>query len=97
MAVLARGRRTLKPEAAVVWIDRAHAHTILIELDGRLIVDSAMVPTDDDARQQALLHVVEQLDDAPRVLVLGESAMRTRLEREYVALGGRPDRLVELR
>ena len=91
-------RTAIRPEAAIVWIDRAHAHTIVVESGGRLLVESLTLPNEreDTAETVALAHVVEAIGDAPRVLLLGDNTMRTALEREYVALRQRPDRLVEM-
>jgi hypothetical protein len=97
MSALATPRTATRPEAAIVWIDRAHAHTIVVESSGRLMVDSAAVPADDESLGQVLLRMVEHIGAAPKVLLLGDPVMRTKLEREYVALGGRPDRLIEMR
>ena len=98
MATLLTSRTATKPEAAIVWIDRAHAHTIVVESGGRLRVESLALPDPfhPEAEPLALAHVVEAIDDAPRVLILGDDTMRTALEREYVALRQRPDRLVDM-
>jgi hypothetical protein len=97
MSALVTPRTATRPEVAIVWIDRAHAHTIVIDASGRLIVDSAALPPDDESQGQVLLRMVEHIGAAPKVLLLGDSVLRTRLEREYVALGGHPDRLIETR
>ena len=88
-----------RPEAAIVWIDHSHAQTVVVETGGRVTVDSTGLPGPSEPASEnlALLHVVEAINDAPRVLILGEPTMRTALEREYVGLGGPPDRLVEIR
>jgi hypothetical protein len=85
-------------EAAVVWVDRAHAVTIHIEADGRVAIATTQLPgtSSPEAENLALLKVVEAIGDARRVILLGDAATRTALEREYVAINGRPERLVEL-
>lgn len=92
------GQVVPRTEAAIVWIDRAHAQTIVIETGGRITIDSFVVPgpMPTDAENLALLHVVEAIGDAPRVMLLGDPEMRLALDREYVALRHQPERLVDV-
>jgi hypothetical protein len=85
-------------EAAIVWIDRAHAQTIRIEAGGRITIEAVAVPgpMPSDAENLALVRVVEAIGDAPRVLLLGDREMRLALDREYVALRHQPERLVDV-
>jgi hypothetical protein len=43
-----------------------------------------------------LAQVVRVIDDRERVVILGPSSVRLALEREYVAIYRRPDRLVDV-
>jgi hypothetical protein len=53
----------------------------------------ATAPDDDPT---FLARVADVIDDADRVVILGPCDMRTRLEREYVTIWHRPDRLVDV-
>ena len=93
-----RTRHAAVPAAAVVWVDRAHAVTIHVDADGRVSIVSTALPgaSAGDEENLALLQVVEAIGDAPRVILLGDPETRTALEREYVAIWHRPERLVEM-
>jgi len=93
-----RTRHAAVPEAAVVWVDRAHAVTIHVEGDGRVSIVSLALPgaSAGDEENLALHSVIEAIGDAPRVILLGDPETRTALEREYVAIWRRPERLVEM-
>jgi hypothetical protein len=43
-----------------------------------------------------LAAVVDEIGEAARVVVLGADALRVDFEREYVAIGHRPDRIVDV-
>jgi hypothetical protein len=43
-----------------------------------------------------LAHVAHEIGDAERVVILGGDAVRTELEREYVRIYQRPDRIVDV-
>ena len=85
------------PEAtpsAVVWIDATHALVASVEGDGG-------TSTCDITR--GLLHesvyleeVVRAVGDRRRVMILGPGSERLALEREYVAVYHRPERLVDV-
>ena len=98
MTEATRARLAAVSEAAVVWVDRAHAVTIHVEADGRVSIVSTALPGTSAADEEnlALLQVVEAIGDAPRVVLLGDPDTRIALEREYVAIRRRPERLVDL-
>jgi hypothetical protein len=85
-------------EAAVVWVDRAHAVAIHVHADGQVTIDSIALPgtASPEGENLALFKVVEAIGDARRVVLLGDPATRTALEREYVAIRRHPERLVEM-
>jgi hypothetical protein len=80
-------------EAAIVWLDRTHAlvarahagHSVITEVD-----------RDADPETQYLLRVPHEAEGCDRVVVMGSDPSRIALEREYVALYRRPDRLIDL-
>ena len=47
-------------------------------------------------RAPFLARVVDEIGDRDRVLILGPDAMRVELEREYVAIFHRPDRILDV-
>lgn len=79
--------------AAVVWLDRTHAFVARAH-EGHSVVTE--VDRDIDPESQYLLRVLHEADGCDRVVVMGEDPSRIALEREYVALYRRPDRLVDL-
>ena len=93
--------RILEPAApetpgpsAAVWINRHRAMVAMMGHDGRIStceISRGWLP-----QTQYLAQVVRVIGDRPRVLILGPSSVRLALEREYVALFQRPDRLVDV-
>ena len=80
--------------SAVVWIDATRAVVACVEGDG----DSS---TCDITRgslheSQYLGQVIRVIGDRPRVMILGPDSARLALEREYVAVFHRPERLVDV-
>jgi len=79
--------------AAVVWLDGMHAlvarahegHSVITEVD-----------RDADPETQYLLRVLHETEGCDRIAVMGTDPSRIALEREYVALYQRPDRLIDL-
>jgi hypothetical protein len=49
-----------------------------------------------EPEQQYLAHVVHEIGDRERVMIVGPTSVRLALEREYVAISHRPDRLVSV-
>lgn len=93
-----RGTPALRPAtegrpAAVAWIDRSHAVVARTEGSGerRLTVRAGS-----SAEGPYLARVVDAIGDRERVLILGSDPLRVALEREYVAIHHRPERLVDV-
>lgn len=80
-------------EAAVAWIDDGHAMVARTELDGPTV---EVIAHDQPAETPFLARVVEAIGDRDRVLIVGPDAARLELEREYVAIYRRPDRIVDV-
>ena len=82
---------------AVAWVDHLTALIAHRAADGTAVVTEvgrgATVPDDDPT---FLARISDVIDDADRVVILGPGDMRTRLEREYVTIWHRPDRLVDV-
>jgi hypothetical protein len=78
--------------AAVVWIDERHAIIARCEPEGQIsTVDVRRL-----ARPEArfLTQVVHEIVGRGPVMVIGTQPIRLALERRYVAVSHRPDRLV---
>ena len=98
------GSATIHPPAAqsgmrgaVAWVDHRTARVAHRAIDGTAVVielqRDAAVPDDDPT---FLTRIADVIDDADRVVILGPGDMRTRLEREYVTIWHRPDRIVDV-
>ena len=95
------GTQTLDPTAreaaaptAVCWIDGSHAMVAAMSEDGRLSTcefDRGWL-----SEASYLAQVVRIIGDRERVMILGPTSVRLLLEREYVAVYHRPDRLVDV-
>lgn len=79
--------------AAIVWLDRHHAF-VARKHDGHCVVTE--VDRDADAEPDYLLRVVHEAADCERLVISGPDSARIDLEREYVSLYRRPDRLIDL-
>jgi hypothetical protein len=79
--------------AAVVWLDRTHA-LVARAHEGHAVITE--VDRDADPETQYLLRVLHEAEGCDRVVVMGTDPSRIALEREYVALYRRPDRLIDL-
>ena len=79
--------------SAVVWLDRTHA-LVARAREGRPEVTE--VDRSFDAETAYLLRVLHAAADCDRLVVMGPDADRIALEREYVALYRRPDRLIDV-
>ena len=78
--------------SAVVWIDPRHAIVArTLEADR---ISMAEIARGTDGEAQYLAHVVHAIGDRDRVAILGPNGVRLALEREYVSISHRPDRLV---
>lgn len=79
-------------QSAVVWLDRTHA-LVARSHDGRPEVTE--VDRSFDPEPAYLLRVLHEAADCERIVVMGSDAARVALEREYVAVYRRPDRLID--
>ena len=85
--------RTVDP-SAVVWINGRQAMVAMMSHDGRIStceIDRGWLP-----ESSYLTQVVRVIGDRRRVVIHGPSSVRLALEREYVAIFRRPDRLVDV-
>jgi hypothetical protein len=81
--------------SAVVWINERHATVARMGEDDRISMNEIDRGTGPEL--QYLAHVVHELGDQERVMIVGPGPMRLALEREYVSISHRPDRLVSVR
>ena len=82
------------PASAVVWINGRQAIVNTMSRDGRILTSEINRGLQPELSFLAL--VVRVIGDRDRVLILGPSSVRLALEREYVAIFRRPDRLVDV-
>ncbi len=83
------------PTGAVTWIDPARAVIARTATSGGVALKTIR---SESARGRApfLARVVDEIGDRDRVLILGPDAMRVELEREYVSIYHRPDRILDV-
>jgi hypothetical protein len=86
-------RRTV-PESAVAWINGRQAIVATMARDGEIFTCEINRGLSPESSYLAL--VVHALGDRDRVVILGPSSARLALEREYVAIYHRPERLVDV-
>lgn len=80
--------------SAVVWIDATSAIVASVEGDGE--ASTCDITRGSLHESTYLEQVVHAVGDRRRVMILGPGAERLALEREYVAVYHRPDRLVDV-
>lgn len=88
------GPMTTMPPSAVVWIDDRRAIVAAMAPEGN--VSTCEVERGPLAEIDYLAQIVRVIDDRERVVILGPGPARLALEREYVAIYRRPDRLVDV-
>ena len=76
---------------AVVWVDERHA--IVARSDGGGI-ETTEIRRVGLTETRYLARVVHEIGDGKHVMIVGPQPIRLALEREYVAIGHRPDRLI---
>jgi hypothetical protein len=86
-------RETATP-SAVVWINGRQAFVAEMSHDGR--VSTCEISRGCLSEPSYVAQVVRVIGDRQRVVILGPSSVRLALEREYVAMFRRPDRLVDV-
>lgn len=80
--------------SAVAWINGRQAMVATMSRDGRVSkceISRGWLP-----EPSYLAQVVRVIGDRQRVVILGPNSVRLALEREYVAIYHRPDRLVDV-
>jgi hypothetical protein len=83
-----------RPSTAVAYVDRDHALIVKTTADGAVgVID---IPRRWPEDVSYLLRIVDQVGDRERVVILGPDTLRLELEREYVAVYHRPDRMVDV-
>jgi hypothetical protein len=83
--------------SAVAWIDDRHAYVATNAASGDLLF-TEIRPRSDVAEHDAtyLARVVDAIGDRERIAILGPDEQRLALEREYVLIFRRPDRLIDV-
>jgi len=85
--------RTL-PESAVVWVNGRQASIARISPNGA--TSTCELERGLEGEPAYLAGVVRAIGDCERVVILGPGSARLALEREYVAVYHRPERLVDV-
>lgn len=91
MAVAARTR---PGDVAVVWLNGREAHIARLGFGSGASVTE--VERDIEDGRTYLLRVLGSIGDAERIAILGPGSARLELEREYVAIYRRPERLIDV-
>jgi hypothetical protein len=91
----ARRAPSRRPDA-ITWVDRRRAIVARRTARGAIEVSEFTFPQDEPGRQIALAAVAHALAESDRVAVMGAESVRTWLEREFVTISHRPDRLVDM-
>jgi hypothetical protein len=91
-----RTRSTLRRADAITWIDRNKAIVARTTGRGMIDVQEFSLPDDEAGHLLGLAAVAHAIGDRDRILVLGPEPSRTSLERQYVSIFRRPDRLIDV-
>ena len=86
------GKQRMREAGAVVWVDADHAIVASTSPNGGIATET--VDRGTGGETEYLAHVVHVIGDRPTVSVVGPSSVRLALEREFVAISHRPERLV---
>jgi hypothetical protein len=89
----AHGPPRVRP-SAVVWIGDDHAIVARVGYEGT--VSTCEIARGAEPELSYLALVVGAIGERERVLIMGSASIRLALEREYLALHRRPDRLVDV-
>jgi hypothetical protein len=81
---------------AVTWIQRERAVVARTQAGETIDLVEFDLPLAGIERTEALARVAHAIGDRDHVVVMGVEPERTQLEREYVAIYQRPDRLVDV-
>jgi hypothetical protein len=82
------------PPSAVAWIGDRHA--VVAEIDATGHIMTCTIERQGAPEQRYVALVVEAIGDRQRVVILGPGNTRLLLERAYVSIYHRPDRLVDV-
>jgi hypothetical protein len=86
----------LRP-SAVAWIDDRHALVATNSMVGSVTVTEIRPMGDTTGPDETyLVRVVDAIGDRQHVAILGPDSLRLALEREYVLIFRRPDRLIDV-
>lgn len=88
------GRASVSP-TAVVWISGRHA-VVAVADGGDGGISSTTVERMIESEADFVARIVGAVGDSERVMVLGPASLRLAVQRAYVAMSHRPDRLVEV-
>lgn len=80
--------------SAVAWINERQASVAVMSGDGR--ISTCEISRGSLPEGAYLAQVVRVIGDRQRVVILGPTSARLALEREYVEMFRRPDRLVDV-
>jgi hypothetical protein len=80
----------LRPDA-VIWVDERHAIVARTGSDG---IETTEIRRVGLTETRYLARVVHAIGDRTHVMIVGPQPIRLALEREYVAISHRPDRLI---
>lgn len=89
-----RVQSAVAASSAVAWINGRQASVAIMSADGR--ISTCEITRGWLTEAAYLAQVVRVIGDRQRVVILGPSSARLALEREYVAMFRRPDRLVDV-
>lgn len=83
--------------SAVVWIDDGHAYVATTNAANGDFLFAEVRPHPDTGHDETYLaRVVDAIGDRERVAILGPDSQRLALEREYVLIFHRPERLIDV-
>jgi len=84
------------PSGAVAWIDTNRALIARTSSAGGIDIREVRPTSRRGELGPYLARVVDEMGDRDRIVILGPDAMRVELEREYVTINRRPDRLLDV-
>ncbi len=80
--------------SAVVYVDGEHAIVVKNTTDAAVAVVDIRRRLPEDLSY--LVRIVDEIGDRPRVAIVGPDDLRLAVEREYVSVYHRPDRLIDV-
>jgi hypothetical protein len=83
--------REARPDA-VVWVDERHS--IIARTDASGSISTVEIRRVGRPELRYLAQVVHEIGNRERVMIIGPADVRLALEREYVAISHRPERLI---